>query len=430
MVFVKLRIFNPDFWKNLFTKKPSIPIPPPEVEEVKLPEPEKEEIKEETKALETPAIVRSELNLEKNSVFTVSTFRGKSREIKQKEKLPTGETIERTVIIGKTKDGIETGILTTYHFKVYLALIELWEKSGKPTNETVHFTVYKLLKRLDLSDDGRTYEKVKIALYNLRQIPIEFIESFYLSQENSFTTLEPFSILDRLRIYERRSGKQQKTRGYGEFRFDDHILDNLIKDYVHPLRLDVIKSFKKHKDLSILIYTYLDRQLAYKDRFEVGLANLFDELDLSQDHIRYPSDRKVVIDPVLEELRTKPLSTGILSHVDIRKTKDGLDYKLVSRKFPFKALQFPNNYQTKQLSSQKEEKLTQDEDEDPFACQIQEHRAKLTELESKELREKAIEKLKNTPGILEEFITDPLIEIKENEIIKTLLEQESKESKY
>ena len=416
---MKLRLFNPNFWKNLFTKESPIPISPPEVKEEKLSEPE-EETKKEIKPTETSTIVRSELNLEKNSIFTVSTYRGKSREIKQTEKLPTGETIERTVIVGKTKDSIETGILTIYHFKVYLALIELWEKAGKPVNETVHFTIYKLIKRLDLSDDGRTYEKIKVALYNLRQIPIEFIESFYLSEENSFTTLEPFSILDRLRIYERRSGKKQKTRGYGEFRFDDHILDNLMDNYVHPLRLDVIKSFKKHKDLSILIYTYLDRQLAYKDKFEVGLATLFDELDLSQDHIRYPSDRKVVINPVLDELRTRPLSTGILSHVDVRKTKDGLDYKLVSRKLSFKTPQFTNTYPAKQSNTPKIESI-QDEDEEPFTEQIQEYRTNLTESESKELREKAIEELKNTPGILEVFITDTLIEIKENEIIKATI---------
>ena len=421
---MKLRLFNPNFWKNLFTKESPTPISPPEVEEANLPEIE-EETKKEIKPTEISAIVRSELNLEKNSIFTVSTYRGKSREIKQTEKLPTGETIERTVIVGKTKDSIETGILTIYHFKVYLALIELWEKAGKPVNETVHFTIYKLIKRLDLSDDGRTYEKVKVALYNLRQIPIEFIESFYLSEENSFTTLEPFSILDRLRIYERRSGKKQKTRGYGEFRFDDHILDNLMNNYVHPLRLDVIKSFKKHKDLSILIYTYLDRQLAYKDKFEVGLATLFDELDLSQDHIRYPSDRKVVINPILDELRTRPLSTGILSHVNITKTKDGLDYKLVSQKLSFKAPQFTNNYPAKQSNIQKVEKSMQDEDEDPFTGQVQEYRAKLTESESKELREKAIEELKNTPGILEVFITDTLIEIKENEIIRAIITEDA-----
>lgn len=84
------------------------------------------------------SIVRSELNLEQNSVFTVSTYRKKSREIIfAKETGPGGEIHERRAIIGKTAGGIETGILTTYHFKVYLALLDLWEKADRPVENSM-----------------------------------------------------------------------------------------------------------------------------------------------------------------------------------------------------------------------------------------------------------------------------------------------------
>ena len=52
-------------------------------------------------------IVRSELNLE-NAVFTVSTFRGKSREVIRIYETEDGKR-EQKVIIGKTPDGVETG---------------------------------------------------------------------------------------------------------------------------------------------------------------------------------------------------------------------------------------------------------------------------------------------------------------------------------
>lgn len=308
---------------------------PPErkdTKEIEREDTNKTKIEKERKHL----IVRSELNLEQNSIFTVSTYRGKSREIVVEETKPGGEVFERRAIIGKTAGGIETGVLTTYHFKVYLALLELWERAGRPVSEPVHFTILRIIRRLELSHDGRTYARMKRWLLDMGQIPLTFINSFFAPEDGLYQTLDPFHVLSYLRIYERKKvGKHQKTYGYGEFQFDRHILENLVNNHTHPLRLDVINSFRKHKDLSILLYVYLDRNLAFKDKYEIGLEKLFGHLDLSEKQIRYPSDRKVKIEPVLEQLRGKELSTGILSHAQIAKTKYGADYKLVCHKKHF-----------------------------------------------------------------------------------------------
>ena len=294
---------------------------------------EKELIESQRDRRDGKLIVRSELNLEQNSIFTVSTYREKSREIAVREVTPNGDVIERKAIIGKTADGIETGVLTTYHFKVYLALIDLWEKAGKPVQEPIHFTSLRVMKRLGMNDSGEEYRHFKRWLRNLRQIPITFINSFRSSGATEHADLADVTVLNHLHIYERKNmGRAKKTRGYGEFRFDDHILENLIGNYTHPLRLDVIKSFRRHRDMSILLYTYIDRSLAFRDKYEIGLGKLFDHLDLSQRHVKYPSDRKRVIDPVLKELQGKPLSTGRLSCCHILRTEDGREYKLVCRK--------------------------------------------------------------------------------------------------
>jgi hypothetical protein len=293
-------------------------------------------------------IVRSELNLEQNSVFTVSTYHEKSREVSVTEISPHGEVYERKAIIGKTADGMETGILTTHHFKIYLALIKFWEDAGRPVNDTIHFTILKIIKCLGLADSGSNYERIKRWLRNLRQIPLTFVDSFYVPEVAEHIDLTDITILNHLRVYERRNtGRSNKTRGYGEFQFDRYILQNLVNNHSHPLRFDVINSFKKHQDMSILLYTYIDRNLAFKDKYEVGLEKLFEHLDLSQNYVKFPSHRKAKLDPVLDEIRGKELSTGILSHADIQKTVDGQDYKLVCRKKPFpKKL----NYQPAQLT--------------------------------------------------------------------------------
>lgn len=280
--------------------------------------------------------IRSELNLERNSVFTVSTYHGKSREVVIRKTTPTGEISESKVIIGKTIDSVETGVLTTHHFKLYLALIKLWEGAGRPINDPVHFTILKIINLLGMINSGSNYELIKRQLTQLRQIPLTFIESFFMADQETFSSLNPLTILNHLDIYERKNIRgTKKTRSYGQFQFDRHLLESLINNYSHPLRLDVIREFKKHKDLAILLYIYIDRSLAFKTKYQIGLEKLFDHLDLSQSYIQYPSQRKEKIVPVLQQLEGKLLSTGTLSYCRVDKTADGKDYKLICRKKPF-----------------------------------------------------------------------------------------------
>lgn len=379
---MRFRIFTTEFWRAIFTHKerpPKVPeeptkpehIPqeplttitsrPPEVNplQTKVPQeqgkrafseqssPKKIKGEKPTKAQTKKkgedliaSVVRSELNLEQNSIFAVSTYRKRSREVVSRETTSTGEVRERRVIIGMMADGLETGVLTTYHFKVYLALLRFWEEAGKPLSEKVNFTILGILREIGIADTGPNYETVKRLLRQLIQIPLTFKNSFFVPghslEQGSYETLEDFHILSSLYIYERNNvGHKRKIRGYGRFQFSDAMLRNLVNNFTHPLRLDVVRGFRKHKDLSILLYIYLDRNLAFKDKYEIGLEKLFDHLDLSQKQIRYPSDRKAKIEPVLEQLRGKELSTGILYYAQILKTVDGKDYKLVCRKKPF-----------------------------------------------------------------------------------------------
>lgn len=391
---MKLRWLFFKFWQTL--SKKSLP---PEL-------PKKQNPKEEQKVKEVSSIVRSELNLEKNAVFTVSTYKERSREIAD----PEGKV---TITVGKMPDGTETGVLTTNHFKIYLVLMEFWERAGKSIQEPVHFTTYKVIKRLDLPDNGQTYERVRRWLRELRYIPISFVHSFYNPGTKQYVNLADTTILSYLDIYEKKNvGKTQKTRGYGEFQFDRHILQNLLHNYVHPLRLDVIKSFKKKRDLAILLYTYIDRNLAFKNSFQINLENLFNNLDLSQSYVRYPADRKRVIEPVSEELRNKPLSTGILTYCEVQGTKDGKDYKLVCRKRPDKATnRFNSVIETKLLG---EGIKTPDEGE---KAKIEAYKKKLNADQRTELREKAIQRLKQR-GAKEEFINEFAISAQENEILE------------
>ena len=172
------------------------------------------------------------------------------------------------------------------------------------------------------------------------------MHSFYDSGAAEYVNLADTTILNHLNILEKKSKKNPMA--HGEFQFDKNITQNLLANYVHPLRLDVIKSFKHHRDLAILLYAYIDRNMAFKSNFQVGLETLFEHLDLGQDYVRYPSDRKGNIRPVISLLRGKPLSTGILSHISIQKTQSGTDYKLVCRKKAAKQIQADGDGENKE----------------------------------------------------------------------------------
>lgn len=286
----------------------------------------------------TQDLVRSELNLEHNAIFTVSNYNLKSREIVFRESNDQGQTVERRIRIGKAVTGAEVGVLNVYHFKVYLALLELWEKAGRPVDRPVSFRVSDIIKRLGIAEAGDNYRVIRNLLLELRQIPVEFKDSFFDPKLGEFTSLKPFSVLSYLDFQERRyrtkKNQEMKFYGYGRFQFDLHLMESLLANYSHPILLEVVKQFKKHQELAILLYVYVDRNLAFKNRYEVTLEKLFEHLDLSQSYIKYPSQRKSKLAPVLKQLKGKPLSTGILVEAKIVKTEDRKHYKAVFVKEP------------------------------------------------------------------------------------------------
>lgn len=457
---------------------------------------------------------RSELNLEQNYIFTVSTYKGKSREIIVTDYGPKGEVHERRAIIGRTIQGAETGILTTQHFKVYLALSKIWDEAGRPVEEPVKFTILRIIKLLGIVDAGPNYEMIKHQLITLRQIPLTFIDSFFIPHEGTYKSLRPFTILNHLEIHERSNkATEGQTRSYGEFQFDRYILESLVNNHVHPLRLDVIRGFRKHRDLSILLYTYIDRNLAFKNEYSIGLEKLFERLDLSQRYVKYPSQRKQKIQPVCKLLEGRPLSTGTLSYCRIHRTVAKKDYKLICRKtpfskrlkqheepsgylpesdsellsrlvqkgltgkqatgllsgkkpeiikaqlgyFPFRLEEYkvqgreinqpailydsikenwkvPKSYleaekekerEAEQLERERIARLEQEERdrEEQERADIEAYKENLDLEEKAKLRERALREIKSMEGIREEFISDPLIEATENEILKSEMEE-------
>lgn len=275
-------------------------------------------------------VIRQELNIEKWPLFTTSNYRKKSRGITREATLDNGDKITRKVTIGKTKQG-EFGVLRLQDYKVFAALTKLWEDADRPQNGTVVFALHKLAELLGLAWSGRTHKELCGCLERLKTIPIIWEDAFYQKETDSTERLVTyFNILDDLMIFERRSGakKGQQYFALSNFRLNNRIINNILHNYSKPLYLHVINKLKK--DVSILLYRYIDLVMANKNVFERTTKALFRDLDLA--NYKYLSDRKRLLKPALEELKGAELTTGIINDAELKETVDGSDWKIVIKK--------------------------------------------------------------------------------------------------
>jgi hypothetical protein len=294
----------------------------------------------DVKALsESPNIIRSELNIEKFPLFTTSQFKGKSREYTREERTSLGEIQKRTVVIGKIA-GNEIGILRILDLKCFYALVKMWEEAGKPYDENVSFSCHRIAKILGKSWSGRSYSQIKGSLERLRKIPIDWIRAFKnKGSDDTLKVLETFTILEDLKLVEREKG-EVVVEAFSSFRFNKHLLSNLSSNYSKPVSLDTIFRFKR--DISILLYLHLDLIMSKRTDYSRRLENLIvQDLDLGTTY-QFPSYRKRIIQPALDELLGCRLSTGLLTKAVIERTSDGKDWKIICKKRPFSGDQLPS----------------------------------------------------------------------------------------
>jgi len=275
-------------------------------------------------------IIRSELNIEKWPIFTTSTFKGKSKELTRTIKLANGDIETRKVVIGRINN-TEVGVFRTFDLKGFWALLKIWENQGRPAQKNVTFNFKQIAEILELSWGGKTFNEIKAMMMRLRKIPIDWTNSFYNreKQENE-RLIESFTILSDLRIFERGKSDGQMSFSFSSFAFDKRLVANLLNNYSKPLLLSNILKFKK--EISILLYRYIDLVMNDKEHFERRTKELLADLDLSPTGYPHPAQRKKLLDPVLKELLGVEITSGVITVAELQRTKNDKDYKVVFEK--------------------------------------------------------------------------------------------------
>ena len=143
-----------------------------------------------------------------------------------------GSRVVSRVEVGYT----QLGTLSTEEQKLLYVLIKLWEDASKPDVQ-VFFSTRGLARMLKKKGWGtNVIQSLTKSLRKLRTIPIEWINSYFDQTADGAVVVDrrPFTILGDLRIVERRQdGAVNSSLGY--FKFDDHILSNLQRNYTKPV---------------------------------------------------------------------------------------------------------------------------------------------------------------------------------------------------
>ena len=273
--------------------------------------------------------IRVELNVEK--------WPGMWRPASSKN-APTVRVLQRDIQLSDGTRGTskleigftQLGTITTEDQRMFIALIEHWEETGKPSDRPVFFPDRLLARLLRKKGWGsNVIEAITASLRRLRTIPLRWINSFCRDDGTGREYAEEtyFNFLDTLKIVTRREhGHVTNQQGY--FQFDRNILTNLLANYTKPLLSE--EFFKLQTEIGQLLYTHVDLIMADKMRYERCTKELFADLGLMDNtSYRYASNRKQALQRPIAELSGKRLSTGAIKSITLERTKDEKDYKLV-----------------------------------------------------------------------------------------------------
>ena len=274
--------------------------------------------------------IRSELNIEKwPAIWQPAKSKNKPalRTMQRELTGDDGSNIVSRVEVGYT----QLGTLTTEEQKLLYVLIKLWEENGKPDVQ-VFFSTRSLARMLKKKGWGtNVIHAITKSLRKLRTIPIEWVNSYFDQTKDGAVIVDrrPFTILGDLRVVERhQDGAVNSSQGY--FRFDDHIVRNLQRNFTKPVCIE--EFFKLKSEIAQLVYSHVDLILSDKTKYERRSKELFDDLGLKNPEYNHMYERKRALDKAVKELDGIRLSTGVLRSATVEKTKDGKDYKIVFSK--------------------------------------------------------------------------------------------------
>ena len=203
------------------------------------------------------------------------------------------------------------GLPTELGERILVTLVSISHEQGF-AKQTV-FTVYRICKILGLPINKNSYKAVENALYQLVGLTIISEEAFYSkSDKKRITTKTAFHIIDTVWLRHVRNDLVPELPGAnGYVVWNDIILASMKAGYIK--RLDGTVYFRLKSPLARTMYKLLDKQMHYRDEWEIDIFNLASRLGMAK--YKYPSKVIEKLKPAYNEL----IQDGFLSRTEVVK---------------------------------------------------------------------------------------------------------------
>jgi hypothetical protein len=287
-----------------------------------------EQKKDETAKAE---IVRSDVNLERWSLFSVKPYRGVRVLRRGPEEVRIG-TPGSTACLGAAE------------CRIFVELLSVWEgavaRGADPyasIGESLRSLTDGLYAGRDKAAGGRKHRRgntwrawLEKHLDNMLTVPIVWI-SAYREKNGTRLVKESFTLVDRVELFDRDSPLNTENKYYdlSRIRIHKRIVDSLISGNTKPIRKDVIDSLTGRIDP--LLYRKMDPILSHHGTFEKAGPDLCHELGISGKRERQVIAR---VRAACRRLLNKELSAdGRIAYCDVE-TAAGGGWKVVARRGP------------------------------------------------------------------------------------------------
>lgn len=278
----------------------------------------------------TPDLIRPELNIEKwagmwRPAHDPTTATARVRILEREYPAKDGTRHRAKVEIGFS----HLGELTTEDQKTYYALVKQWEISGRSPRQ-VFFSLRGLARILHKKWGTNVIDTITASLRRLRATPITWENAYFdAGSRETLEQVDMLNIVSELKIVRRKvDGRVTKEAGY--FRFNDFTIRNLLINHTKPVLFETILGFRT--DLAQLLYTNLDLIMADKRTYERRTRDLCEDLGLRGSEFARVYERKRSFTRAIAELRGVMLTTGMITAIEIERTRDNTDYKLTVKK--------------------------------------------------------------------------------------------------
>ena len=219
---------------------------------------------------------------------------------------------------------------TTTTFKVYLALVQIWNQQGQPENGLVSFSGRQLASIAGWAWSGVIAKRIDEHLRILGGTNLDWSLTFKTPKgiQEQFSQMH---ILDEISYLKRKISFGDKKFSQNHWvRFNPGLVANMRKNLIRPINFKELVSIRSENSSNL--YVLLDVFLTRKPVWERNSYDLIYK-DLGYTGKRYEArrERKRRLEEFKKDLDGRALVRGTLS-IEIYENSAGTDWKLVARK--------------------------------------------------------------------------------------------------